>query len=79
MRKEIVRQVKSEQILVQNGINSRGAAMDEIGIRNPEYEFKRWLEEREAILRMNKELNAKSVRSGERERALLPPAEGVEE
>jgi len=76
---DIVRQVNSEQILVQNGIHSRRTAMDEIGVRNPEYEFKRWLEERESILRMNKELNAKTVRSGARERALLSQTEGVEE
>ena len=53
--------------------------MDEIGIQDPEYEFKRWLEERETILRMNKELNAKSARNGERVRALSSQAEGVEE
>jgi hypothetical protein len=52
--------------------------MDEIGIRDPEYEFKRWLEEREAILRMNKELNARSAKGERRERALTQ-AEGVEE
>jgi len=77
--KDMDRKVSSEQVLVQTGIHSRRTAMDEIGIRNPEYEFKRWLEERESILKMNKELNAKNVRSGARERALLSPAEGVEE
>jgi len=71
--------VNSEQVLVQTGIHSRRTAMDEVGIRNPEHEFSRWLEERETILKMNKELNAKSVKSGARERALLPQAEGVEE
>jgi hypothetical protein len=76
---DVARQVKNEQTLVQTGIHSRRTAMDEIGIRDPEYEFKRWLEERETILRMNKELNAKSTRSGARERALLSQAEGVEE
>jgi len=75
---DIVRQVNSEQILVQTGIHSRRRAMDEIGIRDPEYEFKRWLEERETILRMNKELNARSAKSERRERALTQ-AEGVEE
>jgi len=77
--KDMDRKVSSEQILVQTGIHSRRTAMDEIGIRNPEYEFKRWLEERESILKMNRELNVKNVRSGVRERALLSPAEGVEE
>jgi hypothetical protein len=75
---DIARQVNSEQILVQTGIHSRRRAMDEIGIRDPEYEFKRWLEEREAILRMNKELNARSAKGERRERALTQ-AEGVEE
>jgi len=75
---DVTRQVNNEQILVQTGIHSRRRAMDEIGIRNPEYEFRRWLEERETILRMNKELNAKSTKSERRERA-LPQAEGVEE
>ncbi len=75
---DIARQVNNEQILVQTGIHSRRRAMDEIGIRDPEYEFKRWLEERETILRMNKELNAKSAKSERRERA-LPQGEGVEE
>ncbi len=71
------RQVSSEQVLVQTGIHSRRLAMDEIGIRDPEHEFRRWLEEREAILKMNKELSARPARSGARERASLP-AEGVE-
>ena len=75
---DVARQVNNEQTLVQTGIHSRRRAMDELGIRDPEYEFKRWLEERETILRMNKELNAKSTRSEGRERA-LPQAEGVEE
>jgi len=75
---DIARQVNNEQILVQTGVHSRRRAMDELGIRDPECEFKRWLEERETILRMNKELNAKSTRSEVRERA-LPQTEGVEE
>ena len=75
---DVARQVNNEQILVQTGVHSRRRAMDELGIRDPECEFKRWLEERESILRMNKELNAKSTRSEVRERA-LPQTEGVEE
>ncbi|MDO8568467.1 MAG: phage portal protein [Dehalococcoidales bacterium] len=73
-----VRQVNSEQILIQSGMHSRRTAMDEIGIRDPEYEFKRWLEERETILKMNKELNAKPARSGVRESAIPAQVEGVE-
>ncbi|GAH29385.1 unnamed protein product [marine sediment metagenome] len=53
--------------------------MDELGVKDPEIEFNRWLEERETILRMNKELNAKSTRGGARGRAIQSPAEGIEE
>ncbi len=75
--RDIARQVSNEQTLVQTGIHSRRRAMDELGIKDPEYEFSRWLEEREAILRMNKELNAKSTRGGVRERATESPVEDV--
>ncbi len=77
--KDMVRKVGNEQVLVQTGIHSRRTAMDEVGIKDPEHEFRLWLEERESILRMNKELNAKSARNGAREGALLSQAEGVEE
>jgi len=73
------RLVSKEQTLVQTGIHSRRRAMDEVGVKDPEYEFKQWLEEREIILRMNKELNARSTRGGERVRALATETEGVEE
>ena len=49
--------VSNEQVLVQNGIHSRRKAMDQIGVNDPEMEFGRWLEERKAILSMNRELN----------------------
>ncbi len=71
--------VSNEQRLVQTGIHSRKRAMEEVGVKDPEHEFNRWLEERETILRMNKELNAKSGRGGARERAVEPQAGGVEE
>ncbi|HUV56729.1 MAG TPA: phage portal protein, partial [Dehalococcoidales bacterium] len=73
------RLVSNEQTLVQNGIHSRRRAMDEIGVKDPEMEFNRWLEERETILRMNKELNARSTKSMARERAVDSRVEGVEE
>jgi hypothetical protein len=53
--------------------------MDELGVKDPEYEFNQWLEERQTILSMNKELNAKSVRSRVRERDSDSPVEGIEE
>ena len=69
------RQVASEQIMVQTGIHSRRGAMDNLGIRDPETEFDRWLGEREAILLMNKELNTRFPRGGARERAAETPEE----
>jgi hypothetical protein len=76
---DITRQVNNEQVLVQNGIHSRKRAMDELGIRDPDSEFERWLEEREAILKMNRQFNARPVRSERRERVSTAQAEGVEE
>ena len=77
--RDMVRIVSNEQTLIQAGIHSRRRAMDEIGVKDPESEFNRWLEERETILRMNKELDARSTRGGARERALSSQAGGVEE
>jgi hypothetical protein len=77
--RDMERKVSSEQAMVQTGIHSRRTAMDEVGVGDPEAEFRRWLEERESILRMNKELNAKSARGGARESALPARAEGIEE
>ncbi len=67
---DLSRLVANEQTLVQTGVHSRRRAMDEVGVKDAEGEFKQWLEEREAILKMNKELNARSMRGGEGERAL---------
>ena len=76
---DMVRLVSNEQTLVQTGIHSRRRAMDEVGVKDPELEFNRWLEEREAILRMNKDFNARSTRGVARERAVESQVEGVEE
>lgn len=64
--------VANEQVLIQNGIHSRRRAMDEIGVIDPEKEFDRWLEERERILRMNRELGPGTARSATRGRAAEP-------
>jgi hypothetical protein len=77
--KDMDRKVNSEQLMVQTGIHSRRTAMNEVGVKGPDYEFKRWLDERESILRMNKELNARSARNGVREGVVPSPAESVEE
>ncbi len=69
--------VANEQVLVQGGIHSRRRAMGELGVNDPEAEFARWLEEREAILKMNRELTGKSTRGGARERS--EPGVGVSE
>ncbi len=77
--RDMAQMVSNEQSLVQTGIHSRRTAMDELGIKDAEYEFNRWLEERGAILRMNKELDARLTRGGVRERAMQSQAGGVEE
>jgi hypothetical protein len=41
--------VKNEQILVQSGIHSVRRAMDEVGVKDPEAEFKHWVEEQREI------------------------------
>ncbi|MGD9142826.1 MAG: phage portal protein [Dehalococcoidia bacterium] len=76
---DMERKVNSEQAMVQTGIHSRRTAMNEVGVKDPDFEFKRWLDERESILRMNRELNAKSARNGAREGVLPSPAESVED
>ena len=63
--------VANEQTLVQTGIHSQRRAMDEIGVQNHEYEFRRWLEERETILKMNQKLNTSSTRGRARTRIAL--------
>ena len=73
--RDLARLVANEQTLVQNGIHSRQRAMYEVGIKDPKTEFNQWLEEREAILKMNREFNARSTRGGGRERANEPQAE----
>jgi hypothetical protein len=75
---DLARLISNEQTMVQSGIHSRRGAMEGVGIQDPEGEFKRWLEEREAILKMNKELNVRSTKSGEGGRALAADR-GVEE
>jgi len=77
--RDMAQMVSNEQSLVQTGIHSRRTAMDELGIKDAEYEFNKWLEERESILRMNKELGARLTRGGVRERAIQSQAGGVEE
>jgi hypothetical protein len=74
---DISRLVANEQSLVQTGIHSRRRAMDELGVKDPEHEFKRWLEERKTILRMNKELNAKPTRDRAREGASKSQVEPI--
>ncbi|HEX74266.1 MAG TPA: phage portal protein [Dehalococcoidia bacterium] len=75
---DVARQVNNQQILVQTGIHSRRRAMDDLGIKDPQLEFDRWLEERAIILKMNRELSARSTRGGERERAIQSQGESVE-
>jgi len=56
------RMVQEEQSLVQAGIHSRRTAMDRLGVRSPDAEFRAWCDERARILDMNREFR---VRGGE--------------
>jgi len=69
------REAQNEQLLVQSGVHSRRTAMDEMGIRDPQAEFEKWIEERERILAMNQQFRAKSTRGGERERIVAAETE----
>ncbi len=57
--RDMTQLVANEQVLVQGGIHSRHTAMYEVGVKDPETEFARWLEERDAILKMNRDLNVR--------------------
>ena len=72
------RQTQNEQILVQSGVHSRRTAMDELGIKNPEEEFARWMEERRQILEQNNQMRVRSTRGGERERAFSADTESID-
>ncbi len=74
---DLTRLVTNEQVMIQTGIQSRRRAMSELGIANPEVEFKNWLEERAEILKMNRELNVKAGKGTARERH-EPAAEALE-
>jgi hypothetical protein len=56
---------------VQGGIHSRRTAMNEVGVKDPEAEFTRWLAERDAILKMNRNLNLRPAK-GVSERDITP-------
>jgi hypothetical protein len=43
------RLVADERALVEAGIHSRRRAADELGVEDPEGEFKRWLEEEGSV------------------------------
>jgi len=77
--RDMAKLVSNEQTLVQSGIHSRRKAMDEVGVEDPEMEFGKWLEERETILKMNRELNVRPGRGGARERVAEPHVEVGEE
>ncbi len=76
---DMTKLVSNEQMLVQSGIHSRRMAMDEIGVKDPNREFNRWLEERETILRMNKEVNTRITGSKERVRDTESRIEVIDE
>lgn len=66
--RDMAKLVANEQVMVQGGIHSRRTAMDEIGIKDPEKEFSRWLEERDVILKMNRNQNSRPFKDTKSER-----------
>lgn len=52
------RQARNEQLLVMSGVHARRTAMEGLGIRDPDFEFDRWLEERRRIMEMDRALGA---------------------
>ena len=71
------RQAQNEQLLVQSGVHSRRTAMDELGIKDPQAEFEKWLEERRRILEMNQQFRAQSTRGGAREKCCRRYGDGL--
>ena len=66
--KDKTTEAQNEQLLVQSGVHSRRTAMDTLGVRDPELEFDKWMEERRRILLQNQEFKAQSTQGGARER-----------
>ena len=62
MPRDMAQLVTNEQVMVQGGIHSRHTAMYEVGVKDPDTEFNRWLEERDAILKMNRNLNVRPAK-----------------
>jgi hypothetical protein len=51
--------IENEKTLVEKGIHSRRRAMDEVGVKDPEAEFKHWVEEEERIRGIDQKLKIK--------------------
>jgi hypothetical protein len=66
--KDKTTEAQNEQLLVQSGVHSRRTAMDTLGVRDPELEFNKWMDERKRILLQNQEFKAQSTQGGARER-----------
>lgn len=49
--------------------------MDNLGVRDPELEFQKWMDERKAILTQNNDLKAQSAQGGARERKVAAELE----
>lgn len=62
------REAQNEQLLVQSGVHSRRTAMDSLGVRDPELEFAKWMDERNQILTQNNDLKAVPAQGGSRVR-----------
>jgi len=54
--RDIASEVANEQTMVEAGVHSRRRAMDELGVADPELEFRQWLEEKGEILKIEEKL-----------------------
>ena len=70
-------EAQQEQLLVQSGIHSRRTAMDNLGVRDPDLELDKWMDERRRILEQNIEFKAQSTQGGARERKVAQEMEAV--
>ena len=67
------RDAQNEQLLVQSGVHSRRTAMDTLGVRDPELEFNKWMDESASAFYCRIRSSRRSLHKAEREREMLPP------
>ncbi len=72
------RQSQYEGAMVRAGLHSRKTAMEELGIRDPEMEFRRWLEERKNILAQDAESRIQNPESSSQKKETENPESRIQ-